>query len=122
MGLQSLHAASITHASLNPNNVFVLNRDQGLVGDYDFTKTPVSNVWLSLPELQAQVEKQIKQSELLLIAVSNYLPAKLAVKESAECNQFLSSRESNNFRCGSQLSSSITEMKMLVGNSSKLIS
>uniref|UniRef100_A0A3B1IQV6 Serine/threonine kinase 31 n=1 Tax=Astyanax mexicanus TaxID=7994 RepID=A0A3B1IQV6_ASTMX len=39
-GLQSLHVAGITHASLNPNNVFVLNREQGIVGDYDFTKTP----------------------------------------------------------------------------------
>ncbi|KAL7887538.1 hypothetical protein AOLI_G00052590 [Acnodon oligacanthus] len=40
VGLQSLHAAGITHASLNPNNVFVLNRERGIVGDYDFTKTP----------------------------------------------------------------------------------
>ncbi|KAK6327075.1 hypothetical protein J4Q44_G00027200 [Coregonus suidteri] len=40
-GLQALHAAGITHASLNPNNVFVLHRHQGMVGDYDFTKTPV---------------------------------------------------------------------------------
>ncbi|KAK1795245.1 hypothetical protein P4O66_010425 [Electrophorus voltai] len=40
LGLQSLHAACITHASLNPSNVFVLNREQGIIGDYDFTKTP----------------------------------------------------------------------------------
>ncbi|XP_076826806.1 serine/threonine-protein kinase 31 [Brachyhypopomus gauderio] len=40
VGLQSLHAACITHASLNPSNVFVLNREQGIIGDYDFTKTP----------------------------------------------------------------------------------
>ncbi|KAI4887877.1 hypothetical protein NFI96_015089, partial [Prochilodus magdalenae] len=38
-GLQCLHAAGITHASLNPNNVFVLNRELGILGDYDFTKT-----------------------------------------------------------------------------------
>ncbi|XP_036434055.1 serine/threonine-protein kinase 31-like [Colossoma macropomum] len=40
VGLQSLHAAGIAHASLNPNNVFVLNRERGIVGDYDFTRTP----------------------------------------------------------------------------------
>ncbi|XP_072534834.1 serine/threonine-protein kinase 31 [Salminus brasiliensis] len=40
VGLQSLHVAGIIHASLNPNNVFVLNRERGIVGDYDFTKTP----------------------------------------------------------------------------------
>ncbi|XP_055066329.2 serine/threonine-protein kinase 31 [Misgurnus anguillicaudatus] len=40
LGLQSLHAASVTHASLHPNNVFVTGREKGIVGDYDFTKTP----------------------------------------------------------------------------------
>ncbi|XP_060748413.1 serine/threonine kinase 31 [Tachysurus vachellii] len=40
LGLQSLHESCIIHASLNPNNVFVLNRKQGIVGDFDFTKTP----------------------------------------------------------------------------------
>uniref|UniRef100_A0A4W5L063 Serine/threonine kinase 31 n=1 Tax=Hucho hucho TaxID=62062 RepID=A0A4W5L063_9TELE len=40
-GLQALHSAGVTHASLNPNNVFVLHRHQGMVGDYDFIKTPV---------------------------------------------------------------------------------
>ncbi|XP_030648173.1 serine/threonine-protein kinase 31 [Chanos chanos] len=40
VGLQSLHAFNITHGSLHPNNVFVLNREQGIVGEYDFTKTP----------------------------------------------------------------------------------
>ncbi|XP_046899246.1 serine/threonine kinase 31 [Hypomesus transpacificus] len=39
-GLERLHAVGITHASLNPSNVFVLNRQQGMVGDFDFTKTP----------------------------------------------------------------------------------
>lgn len=41
-GLQGLHAASLTHASLHPNNVFAIGREKGIVGDYDFTKTPVS--------------------------------------------------------------------------------
>ena len=43
-GLERLHAVGITHASLNPSNVFVLNRQQGMVGDFDFTKTPVSEL------------------------------------------------------------------------------
>lgn len=44
LGLQSLHAASITHASLHPNNVFAIGREKGIVGDYDLTKTPVSEI------------------------------------------------------------------------------
>ncbi|KAI7807028.1 serine/threonine-protein kinase 31-like [Triplophysa rosa] len=40
LGLHGLHAVSVTHASLHPNNVFVLGREKGIVGDYDFTKTP----------------------------------------------------------------------------------
>lgn len=44
LGLESLHEASVTHASLHPNNVFVLGREKGIVGDYDFTKTPVSGI------------------------------------------------------------------------------
>ncbi|XP_066538739.1 serine/threonine-protein kinase 31-like isoform X2 [Hoplias malabaricus] len=61
-GLQSLHEADITHASLNPNNVFVLSREHGIVGDYDFTKTPAhravdsgmvaGSVCLMAPELK----------------------------------------------------------------------
>ncbi|KAG9345180.1 hypothetical protein JZ751_009723 [Albula glossodonta] len=38
-GLQTLHGFGITHGSLHPSNVFVLNREQGIVGDFDFTKT-----------------------------------------------------------------------------------
>ncbi|XP_043923481.1 serine/threonine-protein kinase 31 isoform X2 [Protopterus annectens] len=37
-GLHTLHASSITHGSLHPNNVFVVNRKQGIVGDFDFSK------------------------------------------------------------------------------------
>ncbi|XP_036394625.1 serine/threonine-protein kinase 31-like [Megalops cyprinoides] len=40
LGLQTLHGFGITHGSLHLNNVFILNREQGIVGDYDFTKTP----------------------------------------------------------------------------------
>ncbi|XP_043117691.1 serine/threonine-protein kinase 31-like [Puntigrus tetrazona] len=43
-GLQNLHAASLTHASLHPNNVFAIGREKGIVGDYDFTKTPEQRV------------------------------------------------------------------------------
>uniref|UniRef100_A0A8C9SNN9 Serine/threonine kinase 31 n=1 Tax=Scleropages formosus TaxID=113540 RepID=A0A8C9SNN9_SCLFO len=39
LGLQSLHKFGITHGSLHPNNVFVLKRQQGMVGDFDFTRT-----------------------------------------------------------------------------------
>ncbi|XP_031432336.1 serine/threonine-protein kinase 31 [Clupea harengus] len=40
VGLQALHSAQITHGALHPGNVFVSNREQGIVGDYDLTKTP----------------------------------------------------------------------------------
>ncbi|XP_061106171.1 serine/threonine kinase 31 isoform X2 [Conger conger] len=39
LGLRTLHSSGITHGSLHPGNVFVLNREQGMVGDFDFTKT-----------------------------------------------------------------------------------
>ncbi|XP_055128391.1 serine/threonine-protein kinase 31 isoform X5 [Symphalangus syndactylus] len=38
-GLHTLHKADIIHGSLHPNNVFALNREQGIVGDFDFTKS-----------------------------------------------------------------------------------
>ncbi|NWQ72987.1 STK31 kinase, partial [Columbina picui] len=38
-GLQTLHGANIVHGSLHGNNVFVVNRKQGIVGDFDFTKS-----------------------------------------------------------------------------------
>uniref|UniRef100_A0A8C3VKU8 Serine/threonine kinase 31 n=1 Tax=Catagonus wagneri TaxID=51154 RepID=A0A8C3VKU8_9CETA len=38
-GLHTLHKADIIHGSLHQNNVFVLNRQQGVVGDFDFTKS-----------------------------------------------------------------------------------
>ncbi|RXN33391.1 serine threonine- kinase 31 isoform X1 [Labeo rohita] len=44
LGLQSLHAASLIHASLHPNNVFAVGREKGIVGDYDFTKAPEQRV------------------------------------------------------------------------------
>ncbi|XP_016413986.1 serine/threonine-protein kinase 31 isoform X1 [Sinocyclocheilus rhinocerous] len=44
LGLQGLHAASLTHASLHPNNVFAIGREKGIVGDYDFSKTPEQRV------------------------------------------------------------------------------
>lgn len=42
-GLQTLHGANIVHGSLHGNNVFVVNRKQGIVGDFDFTKSEVKN-------------------------------------------------------------------------------
>ncbi|XP_064023023.1 serine/threonine-protein kinase 31 isoform X2 [Pogoniulus pusillus] len=38
-GLQALHGADIVHGSLHGNNVFAVNREQGVVGDFDFTKS-----------------------------------------------------------------------------------
>ncbi|XP_028835235.1 serine/threonine-protein kinase 31 [Denticeps clupeoides] len=38
LGLEALHTVSVTHGSLHPSNLFVLNREQGILGDYDFTK------------------------------------------------------------------------------------
>ncbi|XP_008051751.1 serine/threonine-protein kinase 31 [Carlito syrichta] len=38
-GLNTLHKADIIHGSLHQNNVFALNREQGIVGDFDFTKS-----------------------------------------------------------------------------------
>ncbi|NXU51577.1 STK31 kinase, partial [Turnix velox] len=38
-GLQTLHGACIVHGSLHGNNVFAVNRNQGIVGDFDFTKS-----------------------------------------------------------------------------------
>ncbi|XP_027728265.1 serine/threonine-protein kinase 31-like [Vombatus ursinus] len=38
-GLRTLHKADIIHGSLHHNNVFVLNRERGIVGDFDFTKS-----------------------------------------------------------------------------------
>lgn len=40
-GLHTLHRADIVHGSLHENNVFAVNREQGLVGDFDFTRSEV---------------------------------------------------------------------------------
>uniref|UniRef100_A0A672TX78 Serine/threonine kinase 31 n=1 Tax=Strigops habroptila TaxID=2489341 RepID=A0A672TX78_STRHB len=61
-GLQTLHGANIVHGSLNGNNVFAVDRKQGIVGDFDFTKSEeqraaantmvVSTLSLISPELK----------------------------------------------------------------------
>ncbi|XP_074842270.1 serine/threonine-protein kinase 31 [Carettochelys insculpta] len=38
-GLHTLHKANIVHGSLHAHNVFAVNREQGIVGDFDFTKS-----------------------------------------------------------------------------------
>nr|KAF6419493.1 serine/threonine kinase 31 [Rousettus aegyptiacus] len=38
-GLHTLHKADIIHGSLHQNNVFALNRERGIIGDFDFTKS-----------------------------------------------------------------------------------
>ncbi|NXJ74701.1 STK31 kinase, partial [Trogon melanurus] len=62
-GLQTLHGADIVHGSLHGNNVFAVNREQGIVGDFDFTKSEeqraaantmiVSTLSLVSPEVRA---------------------------------------------------------------------
>ncbi|XP_072009869.1 serine/threonine-protein kinase 31 [Engystomops pustulosus] len=37
-GLHTLHASDIIIGSLHENNVFAVNRDRGIVGDFDFTR------------------------------------------------------------------------------------
>ncbi|KFO71133.1 Serine/threonine-protein kinase 31, partial [Cuculus canorus] len=61
-GLQTLHGADMVHGSLHGNNVFAVNRKQGIVGDFDFTKSEeeraaantmvVSTLSLVSPELK----------------------------------------------------------------------
>uniref|UniRef100_A0A452GYG0 Uncharacterized protein n=1 Tax=Gopherus agassizii TaxID=38772 RepID=A0A452GYG0_9SAUR len=61
-GLHTLHKANIVHGSLHTNNVFAVNRKQGIVGDFDFTKSVdqrasadsmvVGNLNLISPELR----------------------------------------------------------------------
>lgn len=41
-GLQTLHSSNIVHGALHPHNVFAVNRERGIVGDFDFTKSAVS--------------------------------------------------------------------------------
>nr|XP_056713057.1 serine/threonine-protein kinase 31 [Euleptes europaea] len=38
-GLHTLHTANVVHGSLHESNVFAVNREQGIVGDFDFTKS-----------------------------------------------------------------------------------
>ncbi|NXP12637.1 STK31 kinase, partial [Thinocorus orbignyianus] len=61
-GLQTLHGANLVHGSLHGNNVFAVDRKQGIVGDFDFTKSEeqraaantmvVRNLSLVSPELK----------------------------------------------------------------------
>uniref|UniRef100_A0A8C3XU29 Serine/threonine kinase 31 n=1 Tax=Chelydra serpentina TaxID=8475 RepID=A0A8C3XU29_CHESE len=61
-GLHTLHKVNIVHGSLHTNNVFAVNRKQGIVGDFDFTKSVdqrasansmvVGNLNLISPELR----------------------------------------------------------------------
>ncbi|XP_075414401.1 serine/threonine-protein kinase 31 isoform X2 [Tenrec ecaudatus] len=60
-GLHTLHKAGIIHGALHQNNVFALNREQGIVGDFDFSKSVsqrasvnmrIGNLSLLSPELK----------------------------------------------------------------------
>ncbi|XP_043545669.1 serine/threonine-protein kinase 31-like isoform X2 [Chiloscyllium plagiosum] len=39
VGLHTLHNLNIIHGALHPHNIFAVNRERGVVGDFDFTKT-----------------------------------------------------------------------------------
>nr|XP_020636672.1 serine/threonine-protein kinase 31 [Pogona vitticeps]XP_020636680.1 serine/threonine-protein kinase 31 [Pogona vitticeps] len=51
-GLYSLHTAGIIHGSLHNKNVFAINREQGIVGDFDFTKSEWQRTLLNSSELK----------------------------------------------------------------------
>ncbi|KAM5158294.1 serine/threonine-protein kinase 31 [Mantella aurantiaca] len=59
-GMQTLHAANIIIGSLHENNVFAINRERGIIGDFDFTRdaeqrTSATSICFSLwtaPELK----------------------------------------------------------------------
>ena len=40
-GLNALHNCDVVYESLNPNNIFLNESGEGVLGDYDFSKTPV---------------------------------------------------------------------------------
>uniref|UniRef100_A0A8D2LAM0 Serine/threonine kinase 31 n=1 Tax=Varanus komodoensis TaxID=61221 RepID=A0A8D2LAM0_VARKO len=46
-GLHTLHRAGIVHGSVHKNNVFALNREQGIVGEFDFTKSKAQRALLN---------------------------------------------------------------------------
>ncbi|XP_053570125.1 serine/threonine-protein kinase 31-like [Bombina bombina] len=55
-GLQILHAANIIVGSLHENNIFAINRERGIIGDFDFTKDGAqrsSSSSVSFPHLRA---------------------------------------------------------------------
>ncbi|KAG8443007.1 hypothetical protein GDO86_011720 [Hymenochirus boettgeri] len=59
-GLQTLHSAGIIVGSLHENNIFAINREKGIIGDFDFTKdvcqrssiTTVGSPHLTAPEIK----------------------------------------------------------------------
>ncbi|XP_073755068.1 serine/threonine-protein kinase 31 isoform X14 [Callorhinus ursinus] len=68
-GLHTLHKADIIHGSLHQNNVFALNREQGIVGDFDFTKSVEPDYfpkWLHLFTFSSAVYEDFSFSTFLL--------------------------------------------------------
>ncbi|KAJ7322415.1 hypothetical protein JRQ81_018702 [Phrynocephalus forsythii] len=64
-GLYSLHTAGIVHGSLHNKNVFAINREQGIVGDFDFTKSEGQRASLNLVELNglSLTPPEVKQGQ-----------------------------------------------------------
>jgi serine/threonine protein kinase len=42
-GLESLHEANLVHGAVHPNNVLIDSSGCGVLAEYDFTKSPVSD-------------------------------------------------------------------------------
>ncbi|KAH0627389.1 hypothetical protein JD844_003021 [Phrynosoma platyrhinos] len=64
-GLHTLHKADIIHGSIHENNVFAVNREQGIVGDYDFTKSEAQRAILNSVALNgfSLISPEVKQGQ-----------------------------------------------------------
>ncbi|NXA52542.1 STK31 kinase, partial [Nothocercus julius] len=62
-GLNTLHGASIVHGSLHGNNVFAVNRQQGIVGDFDFTKTEEQRAGALVAGALSLVSPELKRGQ-----------------------------------------------------------
>ncbi|NXA35153.1 STK31 kinase, partial [Eudromia elegans] len=62
-GLSTLHGASIVHGSLHGNNVFAVNRQQGIVGDFDFTKTEEQRAGALVAGALSLVSPELKRGQ-----------------------------------------------------------
>ncbi|NXD12360.1 STK31 kinase, partial [Nothocercus nigrocapillus] len=62
-GLNTLHGANIVHGSLHGNNIFAVNRQQGIVGDFDFTKTEEQRAGTLVAGALSLVSPELKRGQ-----------------------------------------------------------